>query len=471
MKRTKAPVVNKSLTGANIQIMSILMERAKYASQLGLQYGGDRKLYEALGYPTYITYADYMAKYSRQDMATAIIDRPVNATWRGDMEIVEAGDDQETALEKAWKVLDNDLGLKSKFVRLDKLAGIGNYGVLVLGLDDVKKKEDAAQPVTSKKNKLMYVKPLGQDSAKIATWETKVGNKRYGMPLLYDVTIAQAGADTTSEVKVHHSRIIHVVDGLLESEIEGTPRLQTVYNRLMDLEKLVGGDAEMFWRGARPGYYSKLDKDSMMTPEMYADLKEQVDEFDHNLRRIFVNEGIDMKALAQQIADPKNHVDIQIQMISADTGIPKRILTGSERGELSSGQDRDEWMTYVQGRREEYAEPQVIRQFVDRCIEFGILPPASTKGYAVKWEDLFAISEKERVEIGVKRSEALSKYASSPVAEAVIPPEAWLRLFAGLSPEDVELILQMQKAFVKEEGILTPEEEEIIQQEPIPGNE
>ena len=30
-------------------------------------------------------------------------------------------------------------------------------------------------------------------------------------------------------------------------------------------------------------------------------------------------------------------------MISAETGIPKRILTGSERGELASSQDRDNW--------------------------------------------------------------------------------------------------------------------------------
>ncbi len=454
-----------------MEVLSAIVQRARYASQLGLQYGGDRDLYEALGYPLIITYADYVARYLRQDIATAIINRPVNATWRGDVLLMEADDDKETALEKAWKVLEDELGLKSRFIRLDKLAGIGTYGVLVLGLDDVKNKEDAAKQVVGKR-KLMYVKPLGQDNAKIATWETKVGNKRYGMPLLYDVTITSAGGDTTSEVKVHHSRIIHVADGLLESEIEGVPRMQPVFNRLMDLEKLVGGDAEMFWRGARPGYHAKLDKDYQLTQQMKDDLKEQVDEFEHNLRRIFVNEGLDMNELAQQIADPKNHVDIQIQMISAVTGIPKRILTGSERGELASTQDRDEWMSYVQSRREEYVNPNIIRPFVDRCIAYGILPKASTDGYTVKWDDLFAMSEKERVEIGKGRAEALSKYASSPVSEAVIPPEALLSYYTGLKEDEVALILEMQKALVTEESLLTPQEEEIIKAEPIivPGN-
>ena len=463
MKRTRPPVENKN-TG--LQTMSILLDRMLLGARMGESYDGDRKLYQALGYPINIRYSDYLAKYDRQDMAAAIINRPISASWRGEVNILEADDDKETALEKAWKDLEDELQLKSKFVRLDKLAGIGNYGVLVLGLSDVKSRKDYEQPVIGKKLKLVYVKPFGQESARISTYEDKTDSPRYGMPVLYDVTISDAAGVQVSEIKVHHTRIIHVVDGLLESEVEGTPRLQTVYNRLMDLEKLVGGDAEMFWRGARPGYVGSLDKDVQMTPTVQADLQDQADEYEHNLRRIFVNQGIDFKALAQQIADPSGHVDIQMQMISAVTGIPKRILTGSERGELSSAQDRDEWMSYVQTRRDEYVEPHIIRPFVDRCIEYGILPKP-VDDYSVEWEDLFSMSEKERVDIGKIRAESLSKYVSSPVSEAVMPPEAFLRKCMGFDDEEVELILEMQNAFVREEGLLTPEEEEIIEQEPI----
>ena len=463
MQRTKPPVENKN---TNLQTMSILLDRMLLGARMGESYDGDRKLYQALGYPTNIRYSDYLAKYDRQDMAAAIINRPISASWRGEVNILEADDDKETALEKAWKDLEDELQLKSKFVRLDKLAGIGNYGVLVLGLSDVKSRKDYEQPVIGKKLKLVYVKPFGQESARISTYEDKTDSPRYGLPVLYDVTISDAAGVQVSEIKVHHTRIIHVVDGLLESEVEGTPRLQTVYNRLMDLEKLVGGDAEMFWRGARPGYVGNLDKDVQMTPTVQADLQDQADEYEHNLRRIFVNQGIDFKALAQQIADPSGHVDIQMQMISAVTGIPKRILTGSERGELSSAQDRDEWMSYVQTRRDEYVEPHIIRPFVDRCIEYGILPKP-VDDYSVEWEDLFSMSEKERVDIGKIRAESLSKYVSSPVSEAVMPPEAFLRKCMGFDDEEVELILEMQNAFVREEGLLTPEEEEIIEQEPI----
>lgn len=460
------PDENKILEN-KIQTLSELVSRANFASRLGQQFGGDRNLYQALGYPLDIKYLDYIARYKRQDMAGAIIDRPVKVTWQGDLEIIESDDDKETALEKAWKELNDELGLKSRFVRLDKLASIGKYGILLLGLDDVRGKEDNINPVVGNR-KLKYVKPYGQGSAAISKWETRTRDKRYGLPLIYDITATDAENSTTSQILVHYSRVIHVADEMLESEVEGTPRLEAVYNRLMDLEKLVGGDAEMFWRGARPGYTGTVEKDFKLTPEMQKDLKDQIDEFEHHLRRILINEGVDYKALEQQVADPKGHVDVQIQMISAKTGIPKRILTGSERGELASSQDRDEMMTYIQSRREEYAEPKIVRPFIDRCIEYGILPAAGENGYTVKWKDLFAISEKERVEIGKARAEALGKYAASPMAESVVPWEGFVKYFLGLDKDDIDWLEELRDAAIKEEERMIAEgqiEEESIEEQ------
>jgi len=469
VKRTRSPDGgNGQMTPQQLQTFSEVVNRAVLAAKLGYQYGTDRDLYQALGYPVDLTYADFYVKYSRLDIARAIIDRPVKVTWRGPLEIVESDDDKETSLEKEWKALDDRLGIKSRLMRLDKLTGIGNYGVLLLGLSDVRKREDYATPVVGAGKKLLYVKPLGQNHAKITKWESHTANERYGMPLEYEITITDATSNTSSVLAVHWSRVIHIVDEMLESEVDGTPRLQAVYNRLMDLEKLVGGDAEMFWRGARPGFQGKLDQDFTMTADTKADLINQIDEYEHNLRRILVSEGLDLHSLASQIADPKNHVDIQMQMISAVTGIPKRILTGSERGELSSTQDQEEWNSFVQSRREEYAEPRVVRPFVDRLIKYGVLPKPVVEGeYYVKWQDLFAPSEKDKVEIGKGRAEALAKYAASPMAEGIVPPDAFLEKFLGLTEEEVELIQEQLESHMKEEekNRPTPEEEAALLKE------
>lgn len=161
-----------------------------------------------------------------------------------------------------------------------------------------------------------------------------------------------------------------------------------------------------------------------------------------------------MEPMSPQVSDPSSHVNIQIQMISAQTGIPKRILTGSERGELSSSQDTDQWKETIQSRREEYAEQVVLRPFIDKLIAYGVLPaPKEKNQYGIRWVDLYAIGDKERAEIGKIRSEALRQYASQPGAEFIVPPDAFLEYFLGLSGDEIALINTMKDDMMIEEGI------------------
>ena len=452
MERTKSASKKEApLTMDQIQTFSALVSRAQLATSMGSQYGGDRNVYQSLGYPTTISYSDYSARYARQDIAKAIIDRPISYTWKGKVLVTEAKDDKDTKLETAWLKLMKDLKLKSKFVRVDKVSSIGSYGILLIGFNDTQKPEDFAKPVQKGTRQLLYVKPLGEGNAKICEYEKDPQNGRYGMPLMYEVTfVAEEGTTNTSttttlekNMKVHFSRVLHVAGELLESETFGEPVLKPVWNRLMDLEKLVGGSAEMFWRGARPGFQGKVDEKFKMTPAVLADLEDQIDEYENNLRRMLVNEGVSYESLAQQVANPDKHVDVQIQMISAQTGIPKRVLTGSERGELSSSQDRDAWFDVIQTRREEHAESTILRPFVDMCIEYKILPEPSTPEYTIEWSDLFAPSEKDLAEVGKIRSAALKDYATNPQAEFILPPDAFFKHLLGFSDEQIDEIQQL----------------------------
>jgi hypothetical protein len=456
MERTKYNPNEKITTYQLRTFASQLVGRAQLMSRMGIQYGGDRDIYKALGYPLKIEFEDFLSKYSRHDIAKAIIDRPVKSTWQGPLELIESDKSQDTVFEKEWIKLDRRLGLKTRLSRIDKLTGIGKYGVLVLGLDDVKKQEDFEKPVTTGARKLLYVKPFGEKSAKITTFVSDPKNARYGMPLIYTVEVSEVdeGAITssTSFIKIHYTRCVHIIDDPLESEIFGTPRLEAVYNRLMDLDKVVGGDAEMFWRGARPGYEGKVDKEYQMTEEMKEDLKDQIDEYENNLRRMLINEGVELKALAQQISDPKSHFDVIVSCISAVTGIPKRILMGSERGELSSAQDSEEWKDYVQSRRDDFAAPIIVRPFVDRLVELKVLPKPS-EDYTVKWNDLYSLSEKARVEIGKGRANALREYTYSPMSQAVISPDAFLEKFLGFTTEEITLIKKMRDDVISEERL------------------
>lgn len=462
-KQEQIQVLNQRLQTLQ-QLAGGMVGRAQLASKMGSQYGGDRDVYQALGYKKDLTFTDYYSRFRRQDIAQAVINRPVGATWRGQLSLLESDDDEETPFEAAWAELENRLHIKSKFARLDRLTGLGNYGVLLLGLDDVQKKEDFQSPVNvGAGRKLLYVKPLSQASAKIQSWEESAQNDRYGLPTIYEISLSSPSTKASSVIHVHHTRIIHVAGLLMESEVEGLPRLEAIFNRLYDLEKLVGGSAEMFWRGARPGYQGKVEKDYQMSDDEVQKLQAQIDEYEHNLRRIMVNEGVDLESLSQQVSDPKSHVDVQIEMISAMTGIPKRILTGSERGEQASTQDRFNWLEIIQERREEYAEPNIVRPFVDRLVDYKVLPEPTQAGqgttYSVQWPDLYAPSDKDKADVGKVRAETLKAYGSGPANMDIVPPDAFYELFLGLDKDQIELINEQRDTAIAEEEVDFEEEE------------
>jgi hypothetical protein len=472
MKRT----VTKEATApqlyeAQLNAMALMAIRNTWATKLGIQFGGDRDLYKALGYPSELTYLDYLAKFKRHDISRAVITRPVGATWRGILKLEETEKKDATEFETAWEALRDNLKLKQCFVRTDILSSLGRYSVILLGFNDIRgRSTDEYMNKVRPSAKLLYVKPFSEYYAKVDSFDSDMTSFRYGQPEMYSIDI-QSGESTTTTVKVHHSRVIHIVQNPLESDIEGTPALESIYNRLMDLEKIVGGDGEMFWKGARPGYTGKVDENYMLSPKAKKDLENQISDYENNMSRFLINAGVELKGLEQQLSDPKNHVDIQIQMISAEKGIPKRILTGSERGELSSAQDSQEWRAYIQERREETAEIYIVRPFVQRMIDQGILPEPESGKYDVVWPNGFDLNPKEKSEVGKNRAEAIKAYTTNPIAETIIPPEPFMQLMLGLEQEEIDWInMSIDKTMHDDALMRALDPQEGVQQETSPVN-
>jgi hypothetical protein len=368
----------------------------------------------------------------------------VEASWRSKPTIEENLQGQpgeRTEFEKAWDQLVKDLRLYHYLARIDRISGIGEYGVLFLGFDDG---QELSQEVTQ--GQLAYLHPYNQGSLVIDQWEEDTKDVRYGQPLMYKVKMAMPGksAGQGQEKLVHWTRMLHVAEEAEENDVIGTPRLRPVYNRLQDLDKVAGGSAEMFWRGAFPGYALKADPDFEFSPESMEALETEMTKFIHDLQRYFRAVGVDIKELAVQVADPKGHVDVLFQLISAAKNIPKRILTGTERGELASTMDERNWSNYIEARREDHCELLVMRPLITRLVDLGTLPPPGEDGYTVEWEDLSSPTEKEAAEVLQKRAEALNKYVTSG-ADQIMPWAVFLKREMGFSDEE---ITQMEEALL-----------------------
>lgn len=445
-----------------VQRVNAVTQRMKYAETLGQTYGGDRKLYQALGYKLELEYSDYYKMYKRGDIAKVIINKPAEALWGNPPKLSEKDqeviDIDENSLNNQWKKLVKDFNLYSQILRLDKLLGLGRFAILFFGFDDT---TDPSKPLdTQKESELLYIKPYSENSAKITTYETKTSDPRYGMPLMYEIQTTNPSSNTTNRsIRVHHSRVLHVVEDPLENEVLGTPRLEALFNRLQDLQKLLGGSAEMFWRGARPGYVAKADKDASFGGIDADAMKDQFDEFEHNLRRWLTVQGVEVEALAPQVSSPKDHIDVQIMMISIVTGIPKRILTGSERGELASTQDEKVWNNLIKDRMSVFAEPQILRPLINKLIECGVLK-TEKEDYILTWPKMSVMGEKEKADIAKMRAQAISEYLKTPGSDMLIPPEIWLRDEFGYTEQQIadieDIVGSFDNIISEEEDIIDP---------------
>lgn len=428
------------------------------------------------GYPLTdeITSEDYRELYDREPIAARVVQVLPYETWQSPPTVFETEDvDQTTPFESAWQDLAQGLFTESWFrgdegnpiwehlLRADVLSGIGSYGVLLLGLDDG---VDLREPVKPNEGrKLLFLRSFDESLTDISLYETDPANPRFGKPLMYRVQVSEPRDNAQSSIgmpmatlDVHWSRIIHLADSLGSSEIIGVPRMRPVYNRLLDLRKLYGGSAEMYWRGAFPGF--SVQSHPQLGPDVsfnLPDTKDQMENYMNSLQRYLALSGVDIKSLAPQVVDPTPQIDTQIDSICIQKGIPKRIFTGSERGELASSQDKRTWNGRLKFRQNTYVTPRIIVPFLDRLISLGVLP--TPQEYSVIWPDLDSLSLSERAAVAVQQTDALAKYVQGGV-EAMMLPVDFLVSILGLPEEEATSILD--SAVASEESIFGNDDEE-----------
>jgi len=391
----------------------------------------------ALGYDRKILPRQYRWRYDRGGIAARLVEAKPFATWRGGGELVEDEDpDTETAFEKAWDDLNTRLSVWTMFEQVDILAGLGHYAVLLLGGPG-----DLAVPLERLgPTGLLYLQPYSERDVQVESFQAESANPRFGQPEFYNINRLYATTlsyPASNEARrVHYTRALHVADNSLDVQGFGASRLERVWNYLDDLDKVVGGGAEAFWKRVDAGMQLKLDpKVGDMTPEAKKAFDEQLEDYTNGLRRILRTRGVDIEMLTSQVADIKGPIDAIISLISAATSIPQRILMGSERGELASSQDRDEWSERIHDRRVSFAGPKIVRPFVDMMIAYGVLPVP--KQYEVRWPAMKSMDEIQKMALAkdaaqinqymgkdvVLEQEIRDRYLDLPPLEDVLTPE------------------------------------------------
>jgi len=479
--KKKNPIkTNKKLTSnERLVVLQRILQNAASSRRLALEYllNPNKNINYECGYPKALVMSDYKAMYDREGIGTRIVKLMPDESWAMLPKIEENQEVEETDFEKEWKDLEKEKHLFHYLHRIDVLSGIGRFGVLLLGINDGKKLWQPIKginPVTGEtagKNKyeLLYLRPFDESVVSIKTKEVDISSPRYGLPVTYSVSFENSISGTTSKESkvIHWTRVLHIVDNRETSEICGIPRMRPVYNRLLDLRKIVAGSGEMFWKGGFPGFALELDEGATLTDPDRTALKAQVKDYQDGLQRWLSLEGVKIKELKPQIEDPEPHIKVQLQYICATLGIPYRIFLGSEAAHLASTEDKETWNKRISERQENYISPMLIRLLIDRLIVLGIIP--EVEEYFIEWPDLNAPGEKEVAEIAVKKTEALAKYIMGSVDE-IFPPKEYFTMVMKISEEDADVIIKAAELYIKTsmdegEGDSIKEEEEIVEEE------
>src|SRR5580765_1445323 len=440
------PSSESRLTDAEVQgalrTLSVLLDRQLFMRSAGIQYDGRRDLYDIFGYDRLVTARQYREEYARGGIAKRIVEAFPKATWRGGVELYEDEDpDVETAFEAAWNALEKKHHIWATLQDADVLAGLSTYSVLLLGAPGNLEEE---LPKAKGPDALLYLSPFwggggpgnssqGNSSSSMGTltqdtdvtiesFDVDPESPRFGEPLTYRLRRTNLSSPLLQRA-VHWTRVIHIAEGSLDNRVYGAPTLESVWNLLADLEKVTGGGAESYFQRAKHALNINLDKDMTMgDPELKA-IKDKLEEYQHNLTTMIPTRGAELKLIEAAVANFAPSADAILKQIAGSKGIPYRILTGSEMGELASSQDAANFDAQVADRRTGYAGPRIVRPLVDRLVKYGYLP--TPKQYDVGWPLTERMDDKGKAEVALAMVQVNASHQGIIFTEAEIRERAF----------------------------------------------
>jgi hypothetical protein len=301
---------------------------------------------------------------------------------------------------------------------------------------------------SKKKHRLLFMRVYDETLVQIVRYEWNILNPRFGLPVMYRITLNDPRYQSSgiglplATVYVHWSRVIHIADNLVNSELFGAPRLQAVLDNILALQKLYGSSAEGYFKScfarlsleSNPTLGGDIDIDT-------ASLEEMMDEFEGEQRGWLALAGLSAKTLAPNVVDLTPHVDKQIEAICIEIDMPKRVFMGAERGEQASTQDDSKVNDNTRGRQLNFATCGILVPLADRLIQVGVLPEPG-EGYYFEWPSIDSQSAKDKATVCAQLTAAAAQWVQSGLSEQ-IPAEFYFEHYQNLSPELVDKMTSM----------------------------
>lgn len=381
----------------------------------------------------------------KRDICLNIADIAGAKRYNDLMQELESPNINYTEFENDVFRLQDEFKLLSLIKRADILNNIGRYSCIVIGtkakgneLDTIgdSKLNDMENelPQGTGIDDIAFLSVYSEKQIKIDTWNTNRTSPRYGMPERYRVEVNGDEGGGTQNFTVHYTRVIHIAEDRIDSEVYGTPRLEPIFNDLQDLLKVVGGSAEMFWLGAYQGIVFNV-KDGYTLDEKSRDaMNEEIENYVNKLQRFMKTKGVEVSTLSSSVASPQGNFDVIVKLISGTSNVPIRILLGAENGVYAGNTDQDTFFSYITSRRNGFIEEDILKPLFDRLKDNGYIAQPQGGEYYLKWPELFEQTQTEKLDNATKLITAAKQVDSFGNTLKVITVEE-ARTALGLDPE------------------------------------
>lgn len=422
---------------------------------------GLNRLYTNCIYPFQITFNDYWFMYNRNNVAARVIETYPNYCWRvmpvitDNSEASKRGIVNKTRFEKSVNdVLNSRIGFfgnnKMSFYdmmrTLDILGGIGGEALLVMGFDDGKDLSEPVQPLNNgvRTRKVKWCRVLHRGEFDVNEWDEDQQSVNYGniksfvTRMFIDPLESNCRQSIAPGTVIHMSRCVHFVDS--PGLPYGISRIKSCFNQLIDIAKLSGAAAEVYWLGAFSGMSIESKDDAGISDDAYEKMKLEIEKYFEGLSRSLVIDGASAKLLYPAIVSPKDSFDTQLTMITIATGIPRRFLTGAEAAKLASQQDTMNWEERVTQRRDKLCTSNIVVPLIDTLIKNGVISPPKNGEYKVLWQTMQINTINDRSRASGYMTTAWIEYIHSGLFK-VVPFHDYLMYVCGYTETEAEDIV------------------------------
>ena len=215
--------------------------------------------------------------------------------------------------------------------------------------------------------------------------------------------------------------------------------------------KYSGGGAEGFLKNASRQVHVNYDADTDMEElerelrkrgfEQPADaLNKQISLLNSGTDSALITSGATANILSVAPADPSSGWTVSANSFAASVRMPFTIIFGQQTGRLASDEDKEDYAKRGMSRRNSFLTP-LIKDLVNKLIQLRVIKPLHNDTLTLKWSDLLAPSQSERIEIMLKMSDVNVKAQQSMGIPVFTPNE--IREAGGYEPdpdlEDIDI--------------------------------